>query len=104
MREGKLNLSTMGSRRPLASTEGNPWRLTNRQLQVLCHICADLPTSEIAFKMHISARTLQSHLIDIYQKVDVYDRAGLVLAVLRNAIARKICWPELRITETDDEN
>ena len=57
--------------------------LTKRELEVLRFIALGLTNREIAEKLFLSFRTVNTHRANIMQKLDIHDTAGLV----RHAIA-----------------
>lgn len=57
--------------------------LTKRELEVLRYIALGLTNREIAEKLFLSFRTVNTHRANIMQKLDIHDTAGLV----RHAIA-----------------
>jgi DNA-binding NarL/FixJ family response regulator len=52
--------------------------LSNRELEVLELVAAGNTNRELAAKLFISEATVKSHLLNIYAKLDVSDRAGAV--------------------------
>jgi DNA-binding NarL/FixJ family response regulator len=64
------------SSRPSASP-GDP-RLTKREIEVLGHIARGLTNKEIADKLSLSFRTINTHRTNIMQKLDIHETAGLV--------------------------
>lgn len=60
--------------------------LTKRELEVLRFIALGLTNREIAEKLFLSFRTVNTHRANIMQKLDIHDTAGLV----RHAIATGI--------------
>jgi two-component system, NarL family, response regulator NreC len=59
-----------------ASNEDIP--LTNREKEILFYIADGLNNSQIAEKLFISARTVDTHRTNIMQKLDIHDAANLV--------------------------
>ncbi len=53
-------------------------QLTSRELEVLRHIAEGRTSREIADALHISFRTVNSHRMNLMQKLDIHDTAGLV--------------------------
>lgn len=51
--------------------------LTPREREVAQLVTHGLPSREVAERLHISRRTVESHLSRIYQKLDVTDRSSL---------------------------
>jgi len=52
--------------------------LTKREKEVLLYIAEGLNNSQIAEKLYISARTVETHRTNIMQKLDIHDAANLV--------------------------
>jgi two-component system response regulator NreC len=52
--------------------------LTNREREILLHIADGLNNAQIAEKLFISARTVETHRTNIMQKLDIHDAANLV--------------------------
>jgi ATP/maltotriose-dependent transcriptional regulator MalT len=48
--------------------------LTDREREVLVHVCRGLSNKAIARAMFVSAETVKTHLKHIYGKLDVADR------------------------------
>lgn len=57
----------------------NP-RITQREREVLNLIMEELSNQEIADKLHISLRTVETHRYNLLQKLDVKNTAGLLRA------------------------
>jgi len=68
---------------PPLSNEDIP--LTKREKEILFFIADGLNNSQIAEKLFISARTVDTHRTNIMQKLDIHDAANLV----RYAISKK---------------
>lgn len=64
-------------------------RLTPRQREVLKLIAEGFTTKEIAVKLEISAKTVETHRMQLMQQLDIHDVAGLV----RFAISKGIISP-----------
>lgn len=60
--------------------------LTNREMEVLKHIAEGMTNQQIADKLFISVRTVDTHRTNMMQKLDIHDTAGLV----RYAIERGV--------------
>lgn len=48
--------------------------LTNREMQVLAHVCTGLSNDEISESLHLSPHTVKTHLYRIFKKIDVSNR------------------------------
>jgi DNA-binding NarL/FixJ family response regulator len=57
-------------------TEEN--RLSKRELEILGYIASGFTNREIADKLFLSFRTINTHRTNIMQKLDIHDTAGLV--------------------------
>ncbi len=60
--------------------------LTSREKEVLELICKQMNTQEIADKIFISPRTVEGHRINLLQKTDCKNIAGLVVYAIQNKI------------------
>lgn len=61
-------------RGPRASTRGNAFGLTDRQLEILEWVAAGLTNAEIAQRLHLSAKTVDHHVSAILAKLNVSSR------------------------------
>ncbi len=61
-------------RGPRASTRGNAFGLTVRQLEILEWVAAGLTNADIAQRLHLSAKTVDHHVSAILSKLDVSSR------------------------------
>lgn len=59
-------------------------KLTNRQLEVLRHVCFGLTTKEIAAKLRLSVKTVDKHREDCYCKCGARDVLDLLRAAFRS--------------------
>lgn len=60
--------------------------LTEREVEVLYHICKGLSNQEIANVLFLSKRTVDKHRENILSKVGVKNTAGLVIYAVKNGI------------------
>lgn len=75
-------------RGPRASTRGNPAGLTSREVQVLKLLVRGHTNSELAQRLHISAKTVDHHVSSILEKLDVRSRTEAVGAAMGLGILR----------------
>jgi len=61
--------------------------LTDRETEVLRHICDELTNQEIADKLFISVRTVDAHRRNLLQKTGAKNTAGLVRYAIKNNLA-----------------
>jgi ATP/maltotriose-dependent transcriptional regulator MalT len=54
-------------------------RLTEREKEVLFLLVTGLPNKMIAQKLFVSADTIKTHTLHIYQKMDVANRSSAIL-------------------------
>jgi DNA-binding NarL/FixJ family response regulator len=62
----------------------NEKRLTARELEVLGLVCNGMTSPEIADKLFISAKTVEGHRTNIFQKTEVRNTAELIIWAIRN--------------------
>lgn len=63
---------------PSARLSGPGGELSERELEVLRHIALGLTNAEIAERLYVSVRTVETHRAHIHQKLNVRSRAELV--------------------------
>lgn len=68
-------------------TDGTPDILTARQREVLQLIAESLGTKEIAYRLGVSAKTVETHRRELMQRLNIHDVPGLVRYAIRNGIA-----------------
>ena len=61
-------------------------KLTQRELQFLKLVCTELTYREIAEKMFLSPRTIDGYRDDLFEKLGVKTRVGLVIYAIKNGI------------------
>ena len=57
--------------------------LTQREKEILQLICEEMTTTEIGERLFISPRTVEGHRINLLQKLDCRNTAGLVIVALQ---------------------
>ena len=70
----------------LKNLAGIPIELSQREIEVLELICKEYSTAEIAEKLFISPRTVEGHRVNMLQKTNCKNVAGLVLFAIRHSI------------------
>ena len=60
--------------------------LTTREREVLLLTADGLSAPEIAERLQLGAATVRSHLQNLYEKLDVSDRAAAVAAAMRRGL------------------
>jgi|JI10StandDraft_1071094.scaffolds.fasta_scaffold362798_3 DNA-binding CsgD family transcriptional regulator len=77
-----------------------PLGLTHAEWRIVKLMAAGHTRSaQLAEVIVCAKRTVDHHIGQIYCKLDVSDVAGIVLCVLNDDNARRLCWPGLRIEE-----
>ncbi len=61
--------------------------LTERELEILKLICLELTSEQIAEKLFISKRTVDTHRKNIIDKTEIHTLVGLIKFALRNKLA-----------------
>jgi len=60
--------------------------LTGREIEILKLIATGKPNKQIAYSLKISEKTVRNHISHIYEKLEIYDRAQVVLYAVRKAL------------------
>jgi len=60
--------------------------LTARQREILQLIAEGKSTKEIAYKLNVSIKTVETHRAALMQRLDIHDVAGLVLYAVRHGL------------------
>jgi DNA-binding NarL/FixJ family response regulator len=63
----------------------NSGLLTRREAEVLAHLALRMTAKEIASALLVSHRTVERHIGNVYEKLDVHDRETLLRRLLRPA-------------------
>jgi DNA-binding NarL/FixJ family response regulator len=61
-------------------------QLTEREYEILIHVCNGLTNIEIADKLFISPKTVEVHKSNIFKKTDVKNSAQLVIYAIRHGL------------------
>jgi DNA-binding NarL/FixJ family response regulator len=70
---------------PAAAAEV-PTQLTSRQSEVLQLIAEGYSTREMAERLHLSVKTVETHRADLMRRLDIFDVAGLTRYAIRQGI------------------
>lgn len=60
--------------------------LTNREREILLHICEEFTMKEISAKLSISEKTVENHRMNMLQKLSVKNTVGLVKYAYENGL------------------
>lgn len=82
----KAMLSKLSYKKDIAPTFNYGESLSDREMEVLCLICDELTTSEIADQLFISPKTVESHRAKIMQKTGARNAAGIVMFAIKNKL------------------
>jgi DNA-binding NarL/FixJ family response regulator len=63
-----------------------PKDLTEREVSFLKLVCSELTYKEIADKMYVSPRTVDGYRDDLFEKLTVKTRVGLVMYTIKHGI------------------
>lgn len=62
--------------------------LTEKEVEFLKLVCTELVYKEIAERMHLSPRTVDSYRDNLFQKLNVKSRTGLAIYAIKNRIVK----------------
>ena len=71
---------------PKASFEGRLTKLSDRQIEVLRNLAFGLSVKDVACKMHISVKSVDSHKYRIMQALGIHDRVDLARFAIREGL------------------
>jgi len=60
--------------------------LTGREIEILKLLASGMANKQIAYKLKISEKTVRNHVSNMYEKLDIYDRAQAVLYAVRKGL------------------
>lgn len=84
--QGLPMLPVEGTRPALPQQAEPPSPLTPKQQQVLRHIALGFATKQIAYRLHLSPKTVAAHRMHIMERLDIHDLVGLVIYALRQGL------------------
>ena len=85
-------MPTLRHRQTTAIDDGlTPIRLTRREIEVLTLITQGKPSLQVAEQLFISRRTVDFHLANIYQKLEVSNRAQAFYEATRRGLLALPC-------------
>ena len=73
---------------PAATRAANKPRLTERELEILAAVARGERSKEIAARLGLTRRTIETYLTAIYQKLEVDSRAAAVAVALEQGLLR----------------
>lgn len=79
-----LNMGLLDREESSQSLEG----LTKREIEVLKLITEGLFNKEIAYKLHISERTVKNHVSNIFKKINASDRTQAAVFAIRHGLVQ----------------
>jgi DNA-binding NarL/FixJ family response regulator len=81
--EALLRKAGVGRKRPRKPPATRGWgSLSRRELEIVDLIAAGMSNPQIAEQLYISRRTVETHLSNIYRKLDLTNRTQLATATL----------------------
>jgi DNA-binding NarL/FixJ family response regulator len=60
--------------------------LTAREVEILKMLATGMANKQIAYRLKISEKTVRNHVSNMYEKLDIYDRAQAVLYAVRKGL------------------
>src|SRR5438309_11583526 len=71
-----------------SSGGGDENGLTERELEIVRLVASGNKNKEVGATLTISERTVKTHLTNVFQKLGVRDRVGLVMYALRHGLTK----------------
>ena len=78
------NKSGLGLKQPQRTRSAS---LSNREIEVLRYVARGLAKKQIATTMHVSIKTVDSHVTRVMSKLDIHDRVELTRFAIREGLA-----------------
>ena len=75
-------------KRPLKARTGPPIQFLTRELEFLELVCTELTYKEIADHMTLSPRTVDGYRDNLFEKLGVKSRTGLVMYAIKNGLVK----------------
>lgn len=72
---------------PERTTQRHAFGLTDREMEIVRLVATGRKNKEVAAELGISERTVKTHLTNVFQKLGVRDRVGLVMYALKKGLA-----------------
>jgi len=60
--------------------------LTSREVEILRMLAGGMANKQIAYRLKISEKTVRNHVSNMYEKLEIYDRAQAVLYAVRKGL------------------
>ena len=60
--------------------------LTTREVEILKLLASGMANKQIAYKLGISEKTVRNHVSNMYEKLQIFDRAQAVLYAVRKGL------------------
>lgn len=60
--------------------------ITSREMEFLSHCCTDLSYKDVAGRMNISIRTVESYRDSLYEKLGIRNRTGLIIFAVKTGM------------------
>lgn len=70
----------------LSDDNSSETRLKDREIEFIIHTCSEMTYKQIAEKMFLSPKTIDGYRDNLFQKLHVKNRIGLVLYAIKNGI------------------
>lgn len=86
--KGEVFLEPQIAAKAFAAPATAQYRLTEREHEILTQVAQGYRNKEIADHLHLSERTIKSHLTDIYNQFGVFTRAEAVAFALQNELIK----------------
>lgn len=85
--DSHISAETLRRHMDRTTAEGVQDILTARQREILQLIAESLGTKEIAYRLGVSTKTVETHRRELMQRLNIHDVPGLVRYAIRNGIA-----------------